>query len=372
MVNSGFATELNVMSRDVHGLYAILGLDPSASHEAIGTAFRRKAKELHPDVAGTGNAHAFMSLRKAYDILRNPAARAAYDHISQHVDERPVRHGHVAARPPNANRNARAWFLALTAILLLSAGSAIWLEHSQVNANAVPSGVNGSSIAGAAFPKSQMYYVSAAESPLPIWHKALRGEFVQDGFIQPFTSIKLLQSRPTDDLAEVRFADGSSGYMDPHNIRPGDAKAAKEAYCLYKPGPPLSNQRILDRIGSGPNKVTIENKGDQPAVVIMRSALGVRAVRLLVDAHSTAFVDQFPSGLHRPEFRLGDSWSQKCNDIFGHRHTQRFPDFHNFKVRRIDGPGGETEHDEMQYTITSAANGNTKAEEMSDGDFDRE
>ncbi len=237
------------MSQDVDGLYAILGLDPSASHEAIGAAFRRKAKELHPDVAGTGNAHAFISLRRAYGVLSNPAARAAYDHNSQQASKWPVQHDHVTARPPNADRNAKAWSLAFAAVLLLSAGSAIWFECLQVNADAgfsaLPnkkgptpskqtdglsarikrtlSGVSGPSIASAAFSKSQMYYVLAAEAPLPVWHKALQGKYVQDDSIEPFTNIKLLQSSPTDNLAEVRFADGRSGYMDPRNIGRGDA-----------------------------------------------------------------------------------------------------------------------------------------------------
>ena len=43
---------------DPEGFYAVLGLDPAASPEAITAAFRRKARQVHPDVPGTGDASA--------------------------------------------------------------------------------------------------------------------------------------------------------------------------------------------------------------------------------------------------------------------------------------------------------------------------
>lgn len=386
------------MNRDVNGLYAILGLDPCASQEAIGAAFRRKAKELHPDVAGTGNAHAFISLRRAYDTLSDPIARTAYARVSQQASKQPAQHGHATAGPPNANRNAKAWFLAFAIILVLSVSSATWLERSRANAdlraNRLPNvqasppskqvddlsaqtkrtqpDIGGLSIVSAASPKLQMYYALAAGSPISVWHKTPQGGYLQNGFIEPFTNVELLRSFPADHLAEVRFADGSSGYMDPRSIGPGDAMAAKEAYCLYKPGRPLNNQKILSRTGSGPYKITIENQGSQPAIVVMRSALGRSAITLLINAYNVAYVDQFSSGLYRPEFRFGDNWSQKCGDIFGHRHTQRFPSFDNFVVRQIDESNGGYEYTVMHYTIIPVVNGNTKAVEISDDEFNLE
>ncbi len=66
------------MSTDAKRYYAVLGVDPSASVETIRVAFRRRAKELHPD-AQSGDATAFILLKRAYDTLTNPVDRVAYD-----------------------------------------------------------------------------------------------------------------------------------------------------------------------------------------------------------------------------------------------------------------------------------------------------
>ena len=46
------------MKDDPVGYYATLDVHPAATPEAITAAFRRKARMLHPDVAGTGDAAA--------------------------------------------------------------------------------------------------------------------------------------------------------------------------------------------------------------------------------------------------------------------------------------------------------------------------
>ena len=48
-----------------------LGLDPGASQEDIRSAFRRLAKELHPDVTGQKSDFRFKQITGAYNILKN-------------------------------------------------------------------------------------------------------------------------------------------------------------------------------------------------------------------------------------------------------------------------------------------------------------
>ncbi|MGE3290468.1 MAG: DnaJ domain-containing protein [Geminicoccaceae bacterium] len=65
---------------DPRGYYQALGVDRTASAEDIRTAFRLRAKELHPDRAGeTGDREAFRRLREAYEALRDPQQRLRYD-----------------------------------------------------------------------------------------------------------------------------------------------------------------------------------------------------------------------------------------------------------------------------------------------------
>ncbi len=65
---------------DPKGYYARLGVPSSATQEAIKRAFRRLAKELHPDRNRGSEARVgFQALTEAYETLSDPKARSAYD-----------------------------------------------------------------------------------------------------------------------------------------------------------------------------------------------------------------------------------------------------------------------------------------------------
>lgn len=60
--------------------YELLGVSKTATLEEIHKAFRQKAKNQHPDVNQEPSAEeSFKKLTTAYDTLRDPAKRQAYD-----------------------------------------------------------------------------------------------------------------------------------------------------------------------------------------------------------------------------------------------------------------------------------------------------
>jgi molecular chaperone DnaJ len=61
--------------------YALLGVGRGADEEEIKSAYRRRARELHPDRTG-GDVEAeatFKEVTRAYEVLRDPERRARYD-----------------------------------------------------------------------------------------------------------------------------------------------------------------------------------------------------------------------------------------------------------------------------------------------------
>ena len=64
--------------------YIILGVPSSATETDIKAAYRRLAKELHPDYYGEEHAP-FQILQEAYSVLSNPESRKSYDYSLQDV-----------------------------------------------------------------------------------------------------------------------------------------------------------------------------------------------------------------------------------------------------------------------------------------------
>lgn len=58
--------------------YGILGIGFSATAEEVKSAYRKRAREVHPDLARS-SAREFQLVEAAYRLLRDPMKRAEYD-----------------------------------------------------------------------------------------------------------------------------------------------------------------------------------------------------------------------------------------------------------------------------------------------------
>jgi curved DNA-binding protein CbpA len=86
-------------------LYSVLGVESSATAELITSAFRARVRELRPDTrVDAATAARFGEVREAYETLRDPVLRAAYDQTRERAYDRerapapPVRPARPARR----------------------------------------------------------------------------------------------------------------------------------------------------------------------------------------------------------------------------------------------------------------------------------
>jgi curved DNA-binding protein CbpA len=85
-----------------HNHYVVLGVPHTETMDGIHKAYRRLAKECHPDYAGGQGSERFQAVHEAYEVLSNAGRRKQYDEALKasrrplHTDAEPL----VAPRPP--------------------------------------------------------------------------------------------------------------------------------------------------------------------------------------------------------------------------------------------------------------------------------
>src|SRR6185436_10098080 len=75
----GWALFLQAPWTAMRDYYDVLGVAPGAGADEIKRAYRQLARRYHPDISGDERGAAFLEVSRAYDVLRRPDRRHAYD-----------------------------------------------------------------------------------------------------------------------------------------------------------------------------------------------------------------------------------------------------------------------------------------------------
>jgi hypothetical protein len=326
------------MTEDPAGFYARLGVAPTAPVEAIIAAYRAKARVLHPDIPGTGNAAAFMRMKEAYDVLADAERRAAYDRSARAAE--PVMYAMPKVDDP-AWPTPRFWDLTMVLWVVLAgaltlAGVMVVVELVRSASTPPPpaarsfvptiSTTRPEAAALVAVPVggAASHYVLPGGGATVLWRRdATSDSFHPGGRIADFTAVQALSVVPQHGLVEIRLADGGSGFIDASRLSPGDRRMAQHAYCAFNAGAPPRNGEVLSRHGQGSARLAISNRSGQPAVVKLRDPSGRSVASVFLEPGGASEVG-LPDGVYRPDFAVGEIWSRACDSFATGMRAQRF------------------------------------------------
>jgi hypothetical protein len=313
-------------------------------------------------VPRTGDTGAFVALKQAYDVLSNPERRAAYDRRARdtamdavepevfgtrgtatrgaatqgtfyQMMDTPVRQPRFSDLPTMLWVGVGVFlcFGVFEAVTHLLAPSPTVREDIRPNAatvaplspsahEAVLYGPAPVRLAG-----SPNFYVIPVGSPAVLWK--LDGEhdtMVPVGQLPPFSMVQGVRLIRQNGMVEVLLNDrGANGLISADHLNPGDALAARRAYCTYNAGPTPYNGELLQRRGYGGGSLEIENRAVQPAVVKLRDATGAVTLSVFLGPGDHAGFDRLPDGDYHIEFAIGELWSRACNTFAAGMRARR-------------------------------------------------
>lgn len=318
------------MYKDPLGYYAWLGVAPEATPEEVKAAFRTRARRLHPDVPGTGDAEGFRRLSEAYRILSDPSRRARYDRTAPAAQiivnatgtARPPPRWTASSRPPRPplRRSARLMLGGgAVAVAALCAAAFLGYRIARPSVSPPPStarlarAVPLPEAASAPLPKladDATGYVLPGGGSAVLWGGVPGRHLVRLGVLAPFTPVHA-EALVVDGLRAVALADGHLAYMDAAKLMLGDRTDAERARCAYFAGIPPANGEVLARGRSGQQILVIVNREPSAAMVTLSKG-GALVARIYVDADRTARVSGLPAGPWAANSRFGELWSRGC------------------------------------------------------------
>jgi hypothetical protein len=323
---------------DPEGYYARLGVAPNAEASAIAAAYRAKARVLHPDVPGTGNAGAFILLHEAYEVLGDEFTRARYDRQARNQAGRaPAPEFPEPPPPPEMPElpsflsSARLRIGLLCGLVALTAVSLVELGIHVVRMVDAPLPPLISALPMPQVDDTTMvpvgvatHYVLPTGGTAPLWrYDAIQGRYLPATHLEPFTGVEVLDTPQRDGMVEIRVTNGQ-GFIDATRLSPGDSAAARRAYCGYNAGPPVAAGEVLERHGTGAAVLRIENAKPEPAILKLRDAQGTTTLSVAAAQGTTRVTGLLP-GSYSVEYATGTLWSRACGSFLAGQRAWKLP-----------------------------------------------
>lgn len=297
------------MISDPLGYYARLGVASDSAPSELKAAFRRQARRLHPDAPGTGDTAGFVRLKEAYDVLADPARRAAYHRIGATAIPAP----RPADPLPPGRRGP--WLAVIAAGAIGAIVAMIAVLHAPPHRSAAVMPVRSAPLP----PPPPLvligapdHYVLPGDGPAVVWRLGPGGALARLGALAAFAQVHASSGDAPDGLTGVTLEGGRVGYVDAKRLMEGDAAAARRARCAWFAGTPPANAEVLEAGAHGDGYATLANASTHPAVITLRDPDGRQTTRVYLAPATTARVNGLSTGPWTAEVAFGELWSRAC------------------------------------------------------------
>ncbi|MEO9190645.1 MAG: J domain-containing protein, partial [Acetobacteraceae bacterium] len=231
------------MTSDPLGYYARLGVAPDSAPSELKAAFRRQARRLHPDAPGTGDAAGFVRLKEAYDVLADPARRAAYHRAGATAIPAP----RPADPLPPGRRGL--WLAVIAAGVIGAIVAMIAVLHAPPPRAATVLPIRSAAPLPPPPPLVLVgepdHYVLPGDGPAVVWHLGPAGVLARLGALTAFAPVHASSGDAPEGLTGVTLEGGLVGYVDAGRLMDGGAAAARRARCAWFAGAPPANAEVL-------------------------------------------------------------------------------------------------------------------------------
>jgi hypothetical protein len=315
-------------------------LKPTADHAQIIAAFRMKARVLHPDVPQTGNAEAFVAMKQAYDELSNRQRREVYDRRAREALFSPIGpevrvSSRVVFAVPTSERQPSLFSLPWPVLVGLAAFLSLGVYQTTMHLMAarppVHAGIRPNAATVVALSPAAHQTVVYGEKPVrlagtpnfyvkptadlaTIWFlDTNRNAYVSLGQLPPFSAVQAVRLIRENGMFEILLNERGNGFIRAEHLTPGNAVAARQAYCGYNAGATPYDGEVLDLRGHGNGSLEVENRASQPTVIKLRDSAGGVALAVYLGPGGHAEYSGLPDGAYRAEYALGELWSRACN-----------------------------------------------------------
>jgi hypothetical protein len=171
------------------------------------------------------------------------------------------------------------------------------------------------------------FYVIPAGTAAMLWRlDKERNALVPLRQLPPFSAVQAIRLVRQIGMLEVLVNDRGHGFVSADHVTPGDAAAARRAYCSYNAGPTPFDGELLERRGNGHATLNLENRAVQPAVVKLRDEAGAVMLTVFLAPGGHTVLEGLLEGSYRPEFAIGELWSRGCKTFAAGMRSRRMVD----------------------------------------------